>query len=192
MRGPAVAGWLLVALCGVTGLYCLLRMRRCAGGRRREAGSEAVMGLGMAVMGVPAVVVAPPEWSWAVYATVFGAASVRAAWALRGSGPGGHHLHHLVGSLAMVYMAVPAAGSAAGGVHAGHIGHVGHAGGGVPLVTGALLAYYAVWVLRAGTRLVPLAATASGPAAAGEGEPELADACRLVMAVAMLAMLCTV
>ncbi|WP_175407443.1 DUF5134 domain-containing protein [Streptomyces sp. TRM64462] len=188
MRGPVVSGWLLVVLCGAAGAYCLwraVRMRRCgADGERREAGGEAVMAFGMAAMGVPAAVVAPPDWSWVVYAAVFGTAALRAAGGLRRGG--GRHAHHLVGSLAMVYMAVPlAGGAAAAGAGAGdHAGHLGHAGGGLPLVTGALLAYYAVWVLLAGVRLVP-----SGTARTGS---EMVGACRLVMGTAMLAMLCTV
>ncbi|WP_435851469.1 DUF5134 domain-containing protein, partial [Streptomyces thermolilacinus] len=155
---PVVAGWLLVALCGVSGLYCLARRRRCEG-----AGREAVMGLGMAVMGLPPAVFAPPGWWWAVYAAVFGGEAARAVGKLRGGGPRGHHVHHLVGSLTMVYMALPA-GDAAHGAHGAH------GGGGVPVLTGALLVYYAVWTLRAGARLaqvpVPGAAPAPAPTAA--------------------------
>ncbi|GAA4929780.1 DUF5134 domain-containing protein [Streptomyces coeruleoprunus] len=196
MRGPVTSGWLLVALCAVTAAYCLVRMRRCTGAERQEAGGEAVMGLGMAVMGVPATVLSPPDGLWAAYAVVFGAAGARALWGLSGfraarcAGRGTHHGHHLVGSLAMVYMAVPMAGAAG-------TGHAGHSGGGLPLVTGALLVYYGVHVLRAGARLVPVAAVApaSGTVAVtgpdrGDGR-ELVAACRLVMAVAMLAMLLT-
>lgn len=36
------------------------------------------------------------------------------------------------------------------------------AAGGIPLLTGLLLAYYAVYVLRSGARLVPVAAVATG------------------------------
>ncbi|MFV0131107.1 DUF5134 domain-containing protein [Streptomyces sp. HMX112] len=184
MHGPALSGWLMVVLCGVTGASCLVRARRCAGADREEAGGEAVMGLGMAVMAVPAAVVAPPGWSWAVYAAVFGAASARALWPAR---RGGHHLHHLVGSLAMVYMAVAMAGGGTG-AHAGH-----GPGGGIPLLTGALLAYYAVYLLRAGTGLVPVAVPAGGaPGGVPDGPPGAARACRLSMATAMLAMLVTV
>ncbi|MFJ8584214.1 DUF5134 domain-containing protein [Streptomyces sp. NPDC093595] len=182
MHGPAMTGWLLAALCGSTAAYCLVRMRRCGGAERTAAGGEAVMGFGMAAMAVP---VSVPQ-GWVVYAAVFGAASLHAAWPAR---RGGHHLHHLVGSLAMVYMAVVMAG-AGSGAHGGH----GLAGpGGVPLVTGALLAYYAVYVVRAGTRLVPVAVpaggpVADGPVAAGAG---VAAACRVSMGTAMLAMLLT-
>ncbi|MYV65506.1 DUF5134 domain-containing protein, partial [Streptomyces sp. SID2131] len=76
MHGPALSGWLLVALCAVTGVYCLLRMRACAGEERRAAGGEAVMGFGMAFMALPAAVLTPPGWSWAVYAAVFGATAL--------------------------------------------------------------------------------------------------------------------
>ncbi|MFI1812220.1 DUF5134 domain-containing protein [Streptomyces sp. NPDC020422] len=189
MHGPALSGWLLVTLCAASGAYCLLRMRRSAGDERRTAGSEAVMGFGMAAMALP---VSPPDATWP-YVTVFGlAALLGLLGAVRG---GAHHLHHLVGSLAMVYMAVAMASPpGAAGAHAGH----GAAGGaGIPLVTGALLAYFGVYVLRSGTRLVPAAGPARAPGAAGAGGgslgggAELTLACRLSMALAMLAMLLT-
>ncbi|MER7621008.1 DUF5134 domain-containing protein [Streptomyces sp. NPDC126503] len=184
MHGPALPGWLLVALCALSGAYCLLRIRACAGEQRRAAGGEAVMGFGMAAMALPAAVLTPPAWSWAVYAAVFGAAALHG---LAGARRGGHHLHHVVGSLAMVYMAVA---MAAPGAHGGHT-----AAGGVPLLTGALLLYYAVYVLRAGRRLVP--APAGGGAGTGDAggawtlRPEFTLVCRLAMGLAMLAMLVT-
>lgn len=107
MHGPAMSGWLLMALCALTGGYCLLRTRAGTGEERRTARAEALMGFGMAAMAVPAAVVAPPAWAWAVYAALFGVAALRALWFSRRSG---HHLHHLVGSSAMVYMAVAMAG----------------------------------------------------------------------------------
>ncbi|MBT2442028.1 DUF5134 domain-containing protein [Streptomyces sp. ISL-36] len=190
MHGPALSAWLMVALCGASGAYCLLRTRRCAGEERRAAGSEAVMGFGMAAMALPAAVLTPPDWSWAVYAAVFGVAALRV---LPAAGRGGHHLHHLVGSLAMVYMAVVMAFPAQGGhgVHGAYGGHGAGVAGGAPLVTGALLVYYAVFVLRSGARLVPLAAPAGGLPAAWTSRPEFALVCRLSMALAMLAMLVT-
>lgn len=185
MHGPALSAWLLLTLCGAIGVYCLLRMRRCAGEERWTAGSEALMGFGMAAMALPPAALTPPSWSWAVYTAVFGAAALRALWTVR---RGGHHLHHLLGSLAMVYMAMVMA-APAGGAHGGH----GAAGvtAGIPLVTGALLAYYVVYVLRAGTRLVPVAVPAGGPTTAWSTRPEFALVCRLSMALAMLAMLVT-
>ncbi|WP_328498087.1 DUF5134 domain-containing protein [Streptomyces sp. NBC_00414] len=178
MHGPGSgsSGWLLVALCAATGAYCLLRMRSRIEEQRRTAGGEALMGFGMAAMAVPAAVLAPPRWAWAVYAAVFGAAALRALWAARSSA---HHLHHLVGAFAMVYMAA----MMASGTHAG-----------IPVLTGVLLLYFTVYVLWTGTRLVPVAAT--GPAgdlgAPGWGDRlELARACRLSMGIGMLAMLLT-
>ncbi|MEV4423849.1 DUF5134 domain-containing protein [Streptomyces sp. R-07] len=193
MHGPALSGWLMVALCAATGAYCLLRMRVCEGEDRRAAGGEAVMAFGMASMALPAAVLTPPEWGWAVYAAVFGAATLHGLLAVR---RGGHHLHHLIGSLAMVYMAVAMAAPGAAGAHTGHTAGTT---GGIPVLTGGLLLYYAVYVLRSGTRLVPVAATAGGtgpigPAPSGRAwasRPELALACRLSMALAMLAMLVT-
>lgn len=195
MHGSASPEWLLVALCAVTGAYCLLRTRSAVAEQRRAAGGEALMGFGMAAMAVPAAVVAPPNWAWGVCALVFGAAAIRAGWALRA---GGHHLHHLVGTGAMVYMAALMSASPASG-HAGH----GHGSAmGPPAVTGALALYFAGYVLWSGARLVPAAAVADGNGGGGDGggrdargsvlwrdRVELARACRLSMAMGMLAML---
>ncbi|WP_285568964.1 DUF5134 domain-containing protein [Streptomyces sp. RTGN2] len=198
MHGPAMSGWLLMTLCAVTGAYCLLRTRSGTGEERRAARAEALMGFGMAAMAMPAAVVAPPAWGWALYAVLFGAAAVRALWFSRRSG---HHLHHLVGSSAMVYMSVVMARSGGTG-HGGHASHAMAAVGGVPLLTGLLLVYYAVYVLRSGARLIPVTAAAAGggtvtggtltggtPAAGWGTRPELALACRLTMGIAMFAML---
>ncbi|MET7308531.1 MULTISPECIES: DUF5134 domain-containing protein [unclassified Streptomyces] len=197
MHGPTMSSWLLMALCGVTGAYCLLRMRNGTQEERRTARAEALMGFGMAAMAVPAAVVTPPVWGWAVYVVLFGGAALRALWFARHKG---HHLHHLVGSLAMVYMAVVMAAPGSGAaVHGGHTGHGGHqmaqVAGGLPLLTGVLLVYYAAYVLRSGARLIPIAATVSaggGPTGGAWGaRPELALACRLTMGIAMFAMLLT-
>ncbi|MFD8689960.1 DUF5134 domain-containing protein [Streptomyces sp. NPDC059651] len=201
MHGPAMSGWLLMALCAATGAYCLLRAHDGSGEERRTARAEALMGFGMAAMAVPAAVVAPPAWGWALYAVLFGVAALRALWFSRRSG---HHLHHLVGSSAMVYMSVVMARPGGAG-HGGHASHAMAAAGGVPLLTGLLLAYYAAYVLRSGARLIPVKATtagggavtggsavAGGPPAGGWGaRPELALACRLTMGIAMFAMLLT-
>ncbi|CAL9369975.1 DUF5134 domain-containing protein [Streptomyces sp. enrichment culture] len=187
MHGPASPGWLLVALCAATGAYCLLRMRSGVEDQRRAAGGEALMGFGMAAMAVPAAVFTPPAWVWPAYAVVFGAAGLRALWAARSAR---HHLHHLVGAAAMVYMAV---------VMAGSYGHAhGHGTSGTPVLTGVLLLYFAGYVLLTGVRLIPVGAVAGGGpgtapgtgTGAGWGDrPELARACRLSMAIGMLAML---
>ncbi|WP_143664540.1 DUF5134 domain-containing protein, partial [Streptomyces sp. NRRL B-24572] len=63
--------------------------------------------------------------------------------------------------------------------------------GGIPVLTAGLLLYYTAYVLRSGARLVPVAATAGGPGPAWATGPELTLACRLSMALAMLAMLVT-
>ncbi|MET9676807.1 DUF5134 domain-containing protein [Streptomyces sp. NPDC006482] len=217
MHGGGLSGWLLVALCAATGVYCLLRMRACDGAERQAAGGEAVMGFGMAAMALPAAVLTPPGWSWAVYAAVFGGTALFAlAGTARGflvdqAGPGrrgGHrpdHLHHLVGSLAMFYMALAMATPAGEGVRAAQGAHGGHAAGvvgGIPVLTGGLLLYYVVYVLRSGARLVPVPApapvpaggagmTAGGPGAGWATRPELTLVCRLSMALAMVAMLVT-
>ncbi|MFH9086571.1 DUF5134 domain-containing protein [Streptomyces sp. NPDC017673] len=186
MHGPVSIAWLLVALCALTGAYCLLRMRSGVEEQRRAAGGEALMGFGMAAMAVPAAVFTPPRWAWPVYAAVFGAAALRALWAARGAP---HHLHHLVGSAAMVYMAVTMAASPPAAHH-------GHGGAGVPLLTGVLLLYFTGYVLLSGARLVPAPAPAGGTGPADGGgpahwgdRPELARACRLSMGIGMVAML---
>lgn len=60
MHGSATPGWLLMALSAATGAYCLLRLRSSSPGARTAAGSEAVMGFGMAAMALPAAVAPPP------------------------------------------------------------------------------------------------------------------------------------
>ncbi|MZD09624.1 DUF5134 domain-containing protein [Streptomyces sp. SID5785] len=194
MHGPESAAWLLVALCAVTGASCLLRRRSGDGEQRRTAGGEALMGFGMALMAVPAAVVTPPRWTWLLYAAVFGGAALRALWAAR---RGAHHLHHLAGTFAMAYMSLAMAARPSGHAH--------HAAAGLPVLTGVLLVYFTGYVLRAGVRLVPAGAPVSSGtsvgAASGTGagtagpawrdRPELARACRLSMAIGMLAMLLT-
>ncbi|WSQ13868.1 DUF5134 domain-containing protein [Streptomyces sp. NBC_01231] len=178
MHGPASPGWLLVVLCAAAGAYCLRRMRSGVEEQRRAAGGEALMGFGMAAMAVPAAAFTPPSWAWPAYAFVFGAAALHALWAARA---GAHHLHHLVGALAMVYMAAVMAASPER--------HGGHGGAGVPLVTGALLLYFAGYVLLSGVRLVP--AGGGGETVGWADRPELARACRLSMGIAMVTMLLT-
>ncbi|MFF2847871.1 DUF5134 domain-containing protein [Streptomyces sp. NPDC058001] len=205
MHAPASAAWLLVALCAASGAYCLLRMRSAVEEQRRAAGGEALMGFGMAAMAVPAAFVTPPRAMWLVCAVVFAAAGLRSAAAIRPRGAeatrgDAHQLHHLVGAVAMVHMSVAMAASPGG--------HAGHGGSGAPVLTGALLLYFAAYVLRAGTRLMPVTAGrpghghggGTGTATLGTGNgtlgwgdrPELARACRLSMGIAMFAMLLTV
>ncbi|MET9699492.1 DUF5134 domain-containing protein [Streptomyces sp. NPDC006529] len=198
-----VSAWLLVALCALSGAYCLLRARRAERAARGAAGGEAAMGFGMAVMAAPT---GTGAWGPGVLLAVFCAAALHAVWLLRG---GVHHVHHLVGSLAMVYMTVTMGAAAApdtGAAHAGSHGP-GHGEGlapGLPLVTGLLLLYFAGYVLLGGARLVTaggaaaVAGGAPGPAAlagaprgAGRGAAELTRACRLAMGIGMLAMLLT-
>ncbi|MFD3869905.1 DUF5134 domain-containing protein [Streptomyces sp. NPDC058623] len=178
----AVPAWLLVLLCAVSGAYCLARARRAGRPERGAAAGEAVMGFGMAAMAVPP---GTGPWGPGILLAVFCGAAVHALWLLRG---GAHHAHHLVGSLAMAYMALS--------MTAGH-GH-GHGRAGLPVVTGALLLYYAGYVLLGGARLLTTAGggavggpgvRAAGPAGGGPGD--LIRACRLAMGTGMLAMLLT-
>lgn len=192
MHGPAMVSWLLVAVCGATGAYCLTRVRREPPARRRAPAAEAAMGFGMAAMALPAGVATVPP---AALAALFGATAL---WALCGVRSAGTHcLHHALEASAMAYMAL-AMPAAAGG---GHVPHTA-APGGVPVLTGALLAYFAVYALRAGTRVIPPAAAAAPAAFAGTGPypgtgrysarlPGLPDACALALALGSFVMLLT-
>ncbi|WP_435243832.1 DUF5134 domain-containing protein [Streptomyces cucumeris] len=196
MHGPPLVGWLLVALCAASGAYCLVRMRgEPPGAGRRGAGAEALMGWGMAVMAVPSAALDPGPWGPPAFAVVFGVAAVGALPAARGGAEwSGHHLHHAIGALAMVYTALAmASGSAEGHQHTGGVAREGMATG-VPLLTGALLAYFAVYVMRCGLRLVPLTDGGADPGAGPVSwarRPELRHACRLSMAIGTFAMLLT-
>ncbi|MEV5128290.1 DUF5134 domain-containing protein [Streptomyces decoyicus] len=224
MHEPPLVGWLLVLLCAAAGVYCLGRARTGPAGDREDARGEGLMALGMAAMALPASAVTPPEWSPWLFTALFGAAGV---WALVR-----RHLHHAVGTFAMAYMSLAMAVPSAHMNPAGAMGAVGptgstgsmsptssmnsvssassmsameHAGpGGVPLLTGLLLAYFTVYVIAAGIRLVPagvptgVRAAESGPEGAGAQAPGDAGpsgvlrACRVAMGIGMLAMLLTV
>ncbi|MFG2990547.1 DUF5134 domain-containing protein [Streptomyces sp. NPDC048257] len=159
----SVSAWLLVLLCAVSGAYCLRRVRGSGG-----AAGEAVMGFGMALMAVPFG--SADGWRVPLLGVVFCGAALHALWLLRS---GAHHAHHLVGSLTMVYMMLMTGPGSGAGHGRGHA-----QGAGLPLLTGALLLYYAGYVMLGGTRLI----TAGGPT-------ELIRACRLAMGMGMLAML---
>ncbi|MFR9725621.1 DUF5134 domain-containing protein [Streptomyces sp. MS19] len=176
MHGPVLVGWLLVALCGGTGAYCLLRLRGTAGAARRSAGVEGAMGVVMAVMALPGL---PAS---AAVALALGAVSGGVAlWAgVPGPSAPPHRAHHVAEGAAMAYMAVA---MAAGGGHGG-----AHGPSGVPALTGGLLLYFGLHALRCGPLLVPVRAGGGGhgPAVA---EPELSAACRGALAAGMFVML---
>ncbi|SFD07414.1 DUF5134 domain-containing protein [Streptomyces aidingensis] len=176
MHGPEPLGWLMAGLCALVGGYCLFAMGRGAPRRRPVAGLQALMGLGMAAMAVPAGDAAPPP---AVFAVLFTAAALWAA-ALRRAGAR-HRAHHGLEAAAMVYMslAMPAAG--------GH--QHGTGAGGVPLLTVLLLAYFAGYALAGARHLLP-APAAGGPPPARDS-PEVGAACRLALALVMFTMLLT-
>ncbi|MFH9868401.1 DUF5134 domain-containing protein [Streptomyces lydicus] len=189
MHGPPLVGWLLVLLCTGAGVYCLALAHRAPSGQRAETRGEALMALGMAAMALPASAVAPPAWWPWLFTAAFGAAGL---WALVR-----RHLHHAVGAGAMVYMALVMVGPSGAMEHMPHmggtgpedqvsrldqahqVGQLGQAGalgsvahsapGGLPLLTGLLLAYYTVYVIGAGVRLVPGAASAVAEPALPEG-----------------------
>ncbi|MEU6892720.1 DUF5134 domain-containing protein [Streptomyces sp. NPDC046557] len=181
----AVSGWLLVALCATSGTYCLLRARRAGRAAGGAAMGEALMGFGMAAMAAPSGI---GPWGPAILLGGFCAATAHALWLLRGRPRHGHHAHHAVGSLAMAYMAYLGLSTGAGHAHGPGHGQ----GAGLPLVTGALLVYFAAYILLGGARLV--AAGGAQPVAVGGGPAadapsELTRACRLTMGIGMLAML---
>ncbi|MER6444878.1 DUF5134 domain-containing protein [Streptomyces venezuelae] len=171
----SLSSWLLVLLCTVSGAYCLRRAR----GSDAGAAGEAVMGFGMALMAVP-LGGRGDGWRTPVLGVVFCGAALHALWLLRG---GPHHAHHLVGSLTMAYLTLMAGpGSEHGQAHA--------QAAGPPLLTGALLLYYAGYVMLGGTRLITAGDAVSARPAPGRGGPaELVRACRLAMGIGMLAML---
>ncbi|WP_069812182.1 DUF5134 domain-containing protein [Streptomyces sp. TP-A0874] len=185
MHGPPLVGWLLAAVCVLSGGYCLLRARAGAPAVRRGAGSEAVMALAMAAMAVPIGAVAGADWLPLVLAVVFAGSAVREVSLLRSDRP--HHAHHAVGAVAMVHMALAMAGGAPG-----HHGHglpdgTGHTAVG-SVLPAVLLLYFALAALRSGARLIPASGT-GGAAAGWVGRPELTTACRGAMDMAMFAML---
>ncbi|MEV0601829.1 DUF5134 domain-containing protein [Streptomyces sp. NPDC050315] len=187
MQGSTMAGWLLVALCAAASAYCLMRSRAGAGAERApawrgQARGEGLMALGMAAMALPAAVVPLPGWSAWVFVAAFGTIGL---WALAA-----RHPHHAVGSLAMVYMALVMTTAQAGAGHAGHAVHGG--AGGIPVLTGLLLAYFAVHAVASGIRLIPAPAVAPAGGPAAVPRPELLSACRTAMSVGMFTMLLTV
>ncbi|MFF7729026.1 DUF5134 domain-containing protein [Streptomyces sp. NPDC008001] len=193
MHGPPLIGWLLVALCAATGSYCLVRLHAGAGGERRAAGSDALMGLGMAAMAVPTTVLDTRPWGALLFAVVFGAAGIHVLLGVARGRAETQHLHHAVGAFAMVYMALAMAGGPTGGhgVHAGTAAHAAtaHEPAGTPLLTGLLLVYFAVYVVRTVAVLVPV--TVAAGQVNWPGRPDLTHACRLSMGIGMLAMLLT-
>ncbi|WP_052848999.1 DUF5134 domain-containing protein [Streptomyces avicenniae] len=186
MHGPVLVGWLLVALCGGTGAYCLLRMRGAVGAVRQAAGAEAAMGLLMGVMALPAL---PATAAVALaLGAVSGAVALWSGLLLASGVP--HRTHHVVEGLAMVYMAVA---MASGGGHGG-----AHGPAGTPVLTGGLLAYFVLYALRCGPLLLPGAAgtdAGAGAVRVGSGArgavaaPEVTAACRLALAAGMAVML---
>ncbi|MBF9070185.1 DUF5134 domain-containing protein [Streptacidiphilus fuscans] len=194
MQDAGVLGWLLVLLCGGTGLYCAARfcLRRSAPRADRAAdGTEAVMGLGMAAM---AAGLTAPTGLWVA---VYGSAALLSLGAvLLVSGHRLHHGYHVLGHAAMVYMAVAMSGGAVGsgdigsGDMAGMAGMTGMAGApprGLPVLTGTLLVAFLAVSLVAGLRLT---APATGHRSRSLfTAPALPDACRVVMGLSMATML---
>ncbi len=192
MHATPLVGWLLVVVGAATGLSCLLRTAPgCAAPpeERRVARAEGLMGLGMALMAVPASVLDPGRWEPLALAAVFGVATLRALPLAR---RGTHHLHHAVSAAAMVYMAVvmATAPGAADGAMTGMDGMaMGRGTSGVALLTGLLMCYFAGYVLWGGVRMVPASCGPRATAVPLLRSPELVAACRVSMGIGMFAML---
>jgi hypothetical protein len=199
MGGPPLVGWLVVAVGAVTGVSCLLRTRAAAGAalgaaERRLSRAEGVKGLGMALMALPAPALAQHPYAAWLFGAAFGLMTL---WTLPLPGRAGHapahHLHLGVGAASMVYMSVVMATAPAG--HGGMAAMTGMTGpAGLPLVNGALLAYFGLYALWAGLRMLPAGAPATAGAVTGGflAAPELAAACRVSLGIGMFAMLLTV
>ncbi|WP_042382965.1 DUF5134 domain-containing protein [Streptacidiphilus melanogenes] len=189
MGGAQVIAWLLVLLCGGAGSYCAVRLcvRHAAPPAHRAAdATEAVMGLGMAVMA--AGLTTPTGVGVAVYGSAALASLVLGALA---TGHRAHHLYHLVGHGAMVYMTVVTAAAPHGMARMGGMdGMGGTPVRGIPLLTGVLLLACVAVSVTAGLRLI---APAAGPALGATRPlwraPALPDACRIVMGLSMAVML---
>ncbi|MCE7079324.1 DUF5134 domain-containing protein [Streptomyces sp. ST2-7A] len=196
MHGATPVGWLMAVICAGTGLYCLLSAHRSTGGARQIAAVEGVMLLGMAVMALPTGTVplptglpardgaedgGPPGWSaaaWAV-AALFPAVAL---WPVLRPRPGaGHRAHHLLEGAAMGGMAHL---WLLGGGHGGPVSDPSP----VPMAVPAALvaAYFAGYALRSGSRL---ASSGTAPVPVTGRPPEMATACRIVTALAMVVML---
>ncbi|MDI5965370.1 DUF5134 domain-containing protein [Streptomyces sp. SL13] len=198
MGGPPLVGWLVVVIGAVTGVSCLLRTRAAAGAalgaaERRVSRAEGVKGLGMALMALPAPALAQHPWGGWLFGAFFGA---MALWTLslsrRGDHAPAHHVHLGVGAASMVYMSVVmATAPAAHGAMPGMAGTTGTAG--LPVVNGLLLAYFGLYALWAGLRMLPAGAAATAGGATGGllAAPELAAACRVSLGIGMFAMLLT-
>ncbi|MFJ9543900.1 DUF5134 domain-containing protein [Streptomyces sp. NPDC101225] len=201
MGEPPLVGWLLTALGTTTGVLCLLRSRAGAAAdpyKRRTTRAEGAMGIGMALMAAPALAHRTGAWGPMALGVLFTALAVRVVLFAHGES---HRLHHTVDAAAMAYMAVLmalAAGGSTRGTMAGmHDG--GHATMGPSLVNLTLLGYYIIYVLWSGVRLVPAATVGCATAPTVPGRPvrarssvwqasEVGRACRLSLAIGMLAM----
>lgn len=211
MYGPPLVAWLLVVTSAVAAGLCLLR-----GGAR----DEALTGAGMAVMAVPMSVLDPRPWAAPVLAAVFGAATLHAvlrrrthrlhhvvcsaamvymALVMPGGGPAGGHVAHggmahaspgvpPATGLLMLYFAAYVLRAGAGVVSAPALSPAARPGAAPPAACCAIPAVPA-----------PTSPTASPSGSAGNPAgpvqllraPELAVACRVSMALAMVAMLMT-
>lgn len=154
MLTQSVIVWSAAGLMGGTGLYCLARLRRtphaAVCGDPLSFASEALMGLGAALMTLQGAwgTHTPPV----LWAAVYGAATLSSLSVMAfvpgrlHAGPRSRRLHDAIGHLSMVYMGLAMSGSAAHSMADPQLTTT-HPGG-IPLITGVLLAYFgghAIW-----------------------------------------------
>lgn len=217
MTGTTLTGWLATCVLTLTAAYCVLRMRTAhrlgdQAGRRADS-ALALMILLMAAMLCPLAADVPASgWLLAsgalsVTLLILAGHSTLRHGRQHGGWRSAHRncWHHVFASLAMVGLVAasdPGGASGSGGhAMAGMPGMPGMSSHGTPvLLAVALLAYFWVFTLWSGIRLVGVAGVAGGtgvtpgvtPGVARPGSarwaltaPELAFACETVMGIAM-------
>ncbi len=211
MAGVVWVRWVFVAVFVAVALLCVVRLlahrrdaaRSGCGTDRISDASHGVMGLGMAAMFSPWGAPVPALYWQVLFGALAGVFAVRMI--RRGTRPAairqpGTDLHHVIGSLAMVYMlgAIPAGHSMAADMSMPGMASTGIA---LPVLAWVLVAYFLVYAVRLGARLVepasPVAATSAGAVAVGGGprgvvtSPHLLGSCLIFMGIGMSYMLVT-
>ncbi|SFO86960.1 DUF5134 domain-containing protein [Actinomadura madurae] len=205
MNAPPVIACAVVVLMGSAGLNSLSRLRSrspapapCDRDTLSYA-SDALMGLGAAVMALPfGLGMAIPAPLWVI---LFGAAALASlarlgAAGFRGARRRGRHLHDVVSHLSMVYMglvmpaaAIPSPSTHHGQTHQMHMSAAEHSSG-MPLLTGAFLLYFCAYTVWPGGRRPVQADHAPMPGTGhAVGGPDKARTCGKLMAVGMCVML---
>lgn len=213
MAGAEWVRWTFAAMFGVLTAFSVVRL--FASGRDASAWdsspdrsvdvSRGVMSLGMVAMLVPWVDPLPRLAWQALFGLAAGHIAVRLIRRRIRSAPGAgldlgrhHELHLVIGGVAMVYMfaAMPAGHRMTEGMDMAEMGSTSVA---LPVLTWAFVAYFLVFVVRLGARLVlpvnTLAATPEGFLGGGQRgvviSPHLLGSAEVVMGIGMSYMLLT-